>query len=325
MSYKGAAASIVGCLLAASPALAIEQVTNPGEYGCSKITALVSTPPGGSQDRMTRVVAPYLSEAFGMPVIVENQAGGRGVLAYTKQLAATDGCTISTVTVDNLVSHILEGNVSFDLDAWDIFNVQWRDKALLMASMQSSVKTFDDLVEGIKSPGKLAMAAGFGTAMHYFYLDMLDKLELDPAGVRNLSFGSGGEMRQSLMGGHTDFTIAPVALWQDISDYARPIALFSDEPIDGVDAPLINDALSKYNVSVAISSGMRGWLVPSTLKEKHPERYAILLKVMEAAMSDPELMEKLKASNIGHEWNGPEESNALVAQLMATIEPFAKK
>ena len=50
-------------------------------YPTGPITVIVSFPPGGSIDVVLRAMAPKLQERMGRPVVVENRAGGGGVIA----------------------------------------------------------------------------------------------------------------------------------------------------------------------------------------------------------------------------------------------------
>jgi len=64
-------------------------------YPSKPIKILVGFPPGGGLDFTTRLLAPYLSEALGQTIVVENKAGAAGVLAHSEiARAAPDGYTL---------------------------------------------------------------------------------------------------------------------------------------------------------------------------------------------------------------------------------------
>ena len=65
-------------------------------YPSGPITFVVPFPPGGSIDVVLRAMAPKLQEKMGKPVLIENRAGGGGVIA-TAAVAKSppDGLTCS--------------------------------------------------------------------------------------------------------------------------------------------------------------------------------------------------------------------------------------
>jgi len=84
------AAAIGGCLAAAASGLA-----QPGAYPNRPIRMVVPYAPGGGVDGIARLVAQSLGERFGVPVVVENRAGGSGTIGgQAVQQAAPDGYTV---------------------------------------------------------------------------------------------------------------------------------------------------------------------------------------------------------------------------------------
>jgi tripartite-type tricarboxylate transporter receptor subunit TctC len=64
-------------------------------YPSRPVKILVGFPPGGGLDFTTRMIAPYLTEGLGQPVIVENKPGAAGVLALAEVArSAPDGHTL---------------------------------------------------------------------------------------------------------------------------------------------------------------------------------------------------------------------------------------
>jgi len=59
--------------IALGPAIAIAQA-----YPDKPVRLIVPFPPGGTADIMARVVSDRMGHELGMPVVVENKAGGRG-------------------------------------------------------------------------------------------------------------------------------------------------------------------------------------------------------------------------------------------------------
>ena len=73
-------------------------------YPNKPIKLFVGFPPGGGVDFTARLIAPYLAEALGQQVIVENKPGAAGVIALSELTRATpDGYTLAVANIGPMV------------------------------------------------------------------------------------------------------------------------------------------------------------------------------------------------------------------------------
>src|SRR3954471_470542 len=83
------AASIILSFIAVDATLADSYPSRP-------IRWIVAYPPGGTTDIIVRLVAPELGKRLGQYVVIENRAGGAGIIGtHAAAIAAPDGYTLS--------------------------------------------------------------------------------------------------------------------------------------------------------------------------------------------------------------------------------------
>ncbi len=76
-------------------ATGVQAATSPAAYPAQPVRFLVPNPPGGASDALARILAQKLTESFGQQVIVDNRAGGGGMIATEIAARATpDGYTM---------------------------------------------------------------------------------------------------------------------------------------------------------------------------------------------------------------------------------------
>jgi tripartite-type tricarboxylate transporter receptor subunit TctC len=163
-------AALFGACLSAVVAIAMPSPVAAQEWPARQIQLIVPFPAGGSTDLVARAIAEPLRQRLGQPVIVENRAGGGGLVG-TEQAAraAADGYTLLFGGSTNVLLSALGASKSVDLVndfapvaiIGDIPNV-------LVASAGCSIKSIADVITQAKAnPGKLNYGhAGVGTASH---------------------------------------------------------------------------------------------------------------------------------------------------------------
>ncbi|MGE0313264.1 MAG: Bug family tripartite tricarboxylate transporter substrate binding protein [Lautropia sp.] len=90
--------------IATGLALALPAAAGAQAYPTKPIRMLVGFPPGGGLDYTTRLLAPYLSETLGQPIVVENKGGAGGTIAMTEiARSAPDGYTLIVGNIGPMV------------------------------------------------------------------------------------------------------------------------------------------------------------------------------------------------------------------------------
>ena len=86
------------------------------DYPSRQITLVVPYPPGGGVDAMARVVAEKLSVSLGQQVVVDNRAGGSGLVGTRSFIkSAPDGYTLFLGHTGSIsINPSLYANAGFD-------------------------------------------------------------------------------------------------------------------------------------------------------------------------------------------------------------------
>ena len=140
-------------------------------YPAKPLRIIVPLAPGGGNDTVARLVAQKLSESMGQVVMVDNRAGGGGVIASELVARApADGYTLYLVSSSFAAAPALQRKLSFDAlkDFAPITRLATVPGALTVhASMP--VKSVQQLLALAKSrPGEVTYgSAGIGSGSHF--------------------------------------------------------------------------------------------------------------------------------------------------------------
>jgi tripartite-type tricarboxylate transporter receptor subunit TctC len=147
-----------------------------GASGERPVRWVVPSTPGGATDKVSRVLAPRLSEYLGQTIVIENRPGASGnVGAEYVARAAPDGQTLLTCIGSHASNAALMAKVPFDL-ARDFAPVSLIAIApsLLIGHPSLPAKTVPQLVALAKAnPGKLNYASGGVGSIQHMSMELL--------------------------------------------------------------------------------------------------------------------------------------------------------
>jgi tripartite-type tricarboxylate transporter receptor subunit TctC len=141
----------------------------PGRYPSKPIRILVGSSPGGGTDVIARLVGQKLAENWNATVIVENRAGGSGVISMNiLAQAAPDGYTIC-VAGNSLILTGAQAKLPYDIrTAFDAVAQLTSQPYLLVVNPALPVSSVKDLIAyAAARPGALNYgSSGTGSVIH---------------------------------------------------------------------------------------------------------------------------------------------------------------
>ena len=200
------------CLSSLAMALACGQAAAQ-EFPSRPIKLVIPQAPGSGSDVVGRMLADFMSRDLKQPVVVSNKPGANGIIAsQLVQGDPADGYSVLLTSV-SLVSfnQFLYKNVPYDPLKDFTFVAPVSDAGfVLVASNQSGIKSWDDLVKKAKAqPGELTFSsAGLGNSTH-LYTEMIalrSGLQL-----RHIPYKSSGPALMAVAAGETDLMTVTTA------------------------------------------------------------------------------------------------------------------
>ncbi len=265
----GLAAAVAGsamfALAAPLQAQSDTKITRP-------IRMIVPYVPGGGTDTLARIVAPFIAEAFGQTVLVDNRPGASSTLGtQIVAQAVPDGHTIGMIDAAFLINPSLLGKLPYDTvkDFSPIVLVATSPLVLLVhpAVRAASVKELVALARA--QPGKLTFgSAGNGTAVHLAGEQLRSVAGID---LQHIAYKGAGQSIGEVLGGQITmvFTTPSGGRQHAASGKLRALGITSAKRFGGMpDVPTFGE--SGYpGVDAATINGLVG---PARLPRDYVQR-----------------------------------------------------
>ncbi|HKA44031.1 MAG TPA: tripartite tricarboxylate transporter substrate binding protein [Burkholderiales bacterium] len=255
MSWSGRwiARAILASLVLAQLAAVLPSAA--ADYPSRPLRLLVPFPPGGGNDLLARILAGRLTDRLGQQVVVDNRAGGGGVIATdTAAKAPPDGYTMALGFIGPLAISPNVGKVPYDplgdLAALDILASSYH---IVVSYPGIPVRSMKELIALARSqPGKLNYASsGSGTNLH-----LATELFKLVAGVDivHVPYKGAGPAASAVLAGESQLFFGSIASSLPFVRSGRLIALAVTSPARSPFAP---------EVPTLAESGVSGVNVPS--------------------------------------------------------------
>src|SRR4249920_1934336 len=232
---------------------AVPRVARAQAYPSRPLRWIVGFPPGGGADIVSRIMAPWLSERLGQPVVVENKPGASSNISIQAVVnSPPDGYTLLFVPASAAVNVTLFETLPFNL-LRDIAPVSGLiDFPLVMVANPSlPAKTIADLVAHAKAnPGKISIAS-FGTGSTSHVAGELFKM-MTGTNMIHVPYRGGAPMVADLIGGQVQvaFDVLTGSLAHVRSGSLRALGMAGKHRSDALpQVPTIGETVAGYEAN----------------------------------------------------------------------------
>jgi tripartite-type tricarboxylate transporter receptor subunit TctC len=252
------------------------------------IRLLVPWPPGGATDQIGRILAQPLSQALGVPVVVDNRGGAGGVIgtrAFVEEKPDGHSLLLATSST-NAAAPYLYQHLGFDPIA-DFTPVVLLAEIpnVMVVPAKSPWNSLQDLVAAAKqSPGKYTYgSAGIGGSQHLAGAQFKTAAGID---IRHVPYKGSGPAAQDLIAGHIDMMIDTGSLGSIRGGLLKPLAVAADKRLPALpNVPTFREAGTPM-----VASAWYALMLPA---HAPAEIVARLNKEVNRILQTPEIHERL--------------------------------
>jgi len=222
-------------------------------YPARPLRWVVGFPPGGGADIVSRIMAPWLAERLGQPVVIENKPGASSNISIQAVVnSPPDGYTLLFIPASAAVNVSLFDNLQFNL-LRDITPVSGLiDFPLVMVANRSlPAKTVPEFIAYAKAnPGKISVGS-FGTGSTSHVAGELFKM-MTGINMIHVPYRGGAAMLADVVGGQVQvaFDVLTGALAHIRSGSLHALAVAGKHRSEALpDVPTIGETVAGYEAN----------------------------------------------------------------------------
>ena len=260
-------------------------------YPARPVRIVVGFAAGGGQDMIARLMAQWLTEKLGQPVIVENRAGAGGNIATEAVVRAQpDGHTLLLAFPSNAINATLYDNLSFNFirDIAPVATIAYMPDVLVVHPSVPAQSATELIIYAKSNLRKLDMAsAGNGTPSH-----VTGELFKQLAGIDmvHVPYRGMAPALTDLIAGHVHVLFASItaSLGYIRAGQLRALAVTTATRADELpDVPPLLDTVPGFEDSIWYGLGATGGTPPAVI--------ARLNREINGALADATIKARLKA------------------------------
>ncbi|MFV0497424.1 MAG: tripartite tricarboxylate transporter substrate-binding protein [Candidatus Fimivivens sp.] len=291
--------------------------TGPNGFPSETITLVCPFSAGGGTDLGARYMATTLSEQLGVNVVVENQTGSGGWIAWTDLITGDydDGYTIGLINHNYVMGALDPENPrKYTLEDVQVISNQVLEYNIMaIRSDETRYSDMDSFIAYAKSnpiliaSNAVGITDGDSTTAEWFNKTFGTQITTVPV-------DGASDARSMFVAGDTDVFFASVS---DVQSYhqsgeMKVLCVFSENRTDFLpDVPTIKEATGKEYVAFAA----RGYFYPKSVS---PEIVAFMNEAMQKAMQNPTYIANMATLGLELDNTSGEAYNALLQSQVET-------
>jgi len=299
-------------------AVALSFAAGAQSYPANPVSLVVPYPAGGRTDLTARVVAQFLKNELGQPVVVVNKPGASGVLgAKEVARAAPDGYTLGFFSTGFLTTQYTVPTPT-DVRQYELIALVNYDPAAVSASVARGWQSLGQVVAAAKArPRSLRVGINPGSSAHIFAAAFCDAAGIEATFV---PFKGGSERAAAIGGGHIDLDfdiVAPMKAMREAGKLRilgiaaeRREELYRDLP-----------TMREQGVDLVIHS-WHGVFAP---RGTAPATLATLERALDKITRQREFVDQMAAQLLGVRYMNRAEFTRFFAEQEAQFKPLIQK
>jgi tripartite-type tricarboxylate transporter receptor subunit TctC len=289
-------------------------VEDEAAYPDRNVRIIIPWSVGGMTDTLTRPIAKWLEDYYGVPFVVENKPGGGGVVGSLEvENTKNDGYTIGTTSMSTVSAKYI-APVAPDIDNVELIAQVISIPATVTVNSKSQFQTLDDLVKYAKAnPGELTNSnSGNGASAHIYALTFGARAGIE---MNHIPYPGYAEAVTSLLAGNVDMTNIPLP---DVAPYLesgelRMLAIASAER-----HPNYPDVPTLRELGIdAVMGNYSGFVAPKGTSQAQLD---ILEDGIAKAIADPEIQKFLIGAGFQPVFAGQDDFATIVDDAEAQLE-----
>ena len=284
--------ALLGSVVVASATAQTYPASYPTSYPTKPIRFVVGFGAGGANDMIARMLGRKLADALGQPVVVDNRAGGAGIVAATMTAKAPpDGYTLFSGSISTLATNVsMHKSLPYD-PVRDFAPITTTTLSPYVVTVNPAVQatTLKEFIALAKAtPGKISYgSAGSGSGNHlsqelFRFMTGMEMVHVPYKGAADqVTATIGGEVQMSCI-------MAQNALTQTRAGRLRALAVTSAQRLQVArDVPTIAETVPGYE-----ATSWQGVVVPAGTPRVIVDR---LYREVVKALQSPDIADRLAA------------------------------
>ena len=288
------------CVIVALLAIGLAVPAQAADFPTKDISGIIQWGAGGATDNVSRATTPYVENALGKQIVLQNKPGATGAVGLMQVYnQPADGYTLLYGAENPTLYKVLDIS-QIDYDAFYPVMLIARNVGVIVCNNDQPWKTLGDLfADAKKNPGQVKMGSTGPGGLPHVVSSMLKAT----SGVtfNHITFQGEGPMTAAILGGHIQWTTMGMAAVREHlrAGRVRPLAAVSEVPVPTIeDVPLITATSAEYKKYLPW-----GPFYGVFVKKETPDAAKkVLVDAFQKGLKDPKAQEFIK--NFGSVYMG---------------------